>query len=241
MIILGIDTSCKSTGVALSEGARLLGQYQLTTHNMHSCQVFTLIETLLKASNKKMNQVDAIAVTIGPGSFTGLRVGLMTAKTLAHLNKCLLLGISTLEVLSYPWSQDSQTIYPCIDALRGEVYGAGIQWKSGVPHYVIPGSVYKVQEFCDLVNKSKEMEDSFVNICGPVGIKNWDHFSRNIKGLVHLDTIGTEVDPGSLCRYAFEAYTHDRIKSTEVMSLNPVYYRRPEAEIVYDKNHLIVS
>lgn len=100
MKILGIDTSTSAASVALMDDHQLIGEMTLNDKKTHSQKLMLLIEKLLKMTDHTMQDLDAIAVGIGPGSFTGLRIGVTTAKGLAHGTGLPVIEVSSLEALS---------------------------------------------------------------------------------------------------------------------------------------------
>lgn len=129
MKILAVDVSGKSLSVALLEDERLLTEASLNVGYTHSHTLMPALEWTLSQSHCSLQTVDLLAVTVGPGSFTGIRIGLASLKTLAwQLNKPLI-PVSSLEAMAYPWRSAHEWVIPTIDA-RGErlfsaVYSSG--------------------------------------------------------------------------------------------------------------------
>ena len=132
MKILAIDTSCKTAMAVLSENGNVISAMQLHDNKTHSVKLLPAVEYILDAAGVEPAQVEAVAVTNGPGSYTGLRIGVTTAKTFAYTLKIPLVGINTLEVLAAPWNfddcgaecaEDKDTVVcPMIDARNARVY-----------------------------------------------------------------------------------------------------------------------
>lgn len=122
MRILAIDTSTMFGSVALCEDGRLIAEEQLGVDVTHSERLTATIEHLFAVSGWPKDSIDGIAVAIGPGSFTGLRIGLATAKGLALGLKKPIAGVSSLRVLAHKGFLFPETVVPVIDAKRGEVY-----------------------------------------------------------------------------------------------------------------------
>lgn len=122
MKILAIDTATLAGGAALMDEERLIAEYRLDVAVRHSERIMVAIDHLLKESHTKLSDLDAIAVSIGPGSFTGLRVGLATAKGLATGAGRPLVLVPTLAAMAHPFSHSKYLIAPWINARRGEVY-----------------------------------------------------------------------------------------------------------------------
>jgi tRNA threonylcarbamoyladenosine biosynthesis protein TsaB len=127
MLLISIDTSTRGCSVALHQNQQLLGTYELTTERSSSAMLTTLIQNVVKDAGFELMDLEAIAVAKGPGSYTGLRVGVSTAKGLCYALDKPLIAINTLEGMFeqvrnyYP----AGTLFcPMIDARRMEVYAA---------------------------------------------------------------------------------------------------------------------
>lgn len=129
MRILAIETSGSIGGVALCEDDRLLAQYVFPEGARHARSIMPAVDRVVTEAGLDRRDVDAVAVTDGPGSFTGLRVGVTCAKTLAWTLGWQLVGVPTLELLANNVSPDagSATVCPTLDARRDRVYGAVFQ------------------------------------------------------------------------------------------------------------------
>ena len=105
MKILGIDTSSMAASVAVIEDNKLICEYTINTKKTHSQKLMPMIENMLSLSDLNVRELDAIAVCEGPGSFTGLRIGMATAKAIAHVNDIPVIGVNSLEVLAANMNQ----------------------------------------------------------------------------------------------------------------------------------------
>jgi len=124
MKILGIETTTFSGSVALVENGRILGEFFLNVGPRHSENILPLIKELLSGLEIKLEEVEAIAVSRGPGSFTSLRVGVTTAKSLAFSLGVPIVSVSSLEVLAMGFAFTPCVICPVIDARKREVFSA---------------------------------------------------------------------------------------------------------------------
>jgi tRNA threonylcarbamoyladenosine biosynthesis protein TsaB len=123
MKILGIDTSTKAGSLALVEDSKIIWEYNFYLKTTHSEHLLPLIKEMLEQGGVKVEDLSGIAVVSGPGSFTGLRVGVSCARTLAQWLKIPLVGVSSLDALAWPFSfQKEAYICPLIDARKREVY-----------------------------------------------------------------------------------------------------------------------
>lgn len=124
MKILAIETTAIEGSIALMDETRLIAEYRLNVPTRHAERIMISVDHLLKQSQTRLSDLSAIAVSIGPGSFTGLRVGLATAKGLAvGANRPLVL-VPTLEVMAAAFPYAHPLIAPFVDAHKGEVYTA---------------------------------------------------------------------------------------------------------------------
>lgn len=122
MIWLGIDTANTPLSVALVEDGRIICEQTSTFSRTHSIQAMPAIERLLNEAHLRPTDLEAIAVSEGPGSYTGVRIGVTLAKTLAWTLQIPLVGVSSLEVLAANAIPFAGVICPIFDARRGNVY-----------------------------------------------------------------------------------------------------------------------
>jgi tRNA threonylcarbamoyladenosine biosynthesis protein TsaB len=130
MYFLGIDTSTKTCSIAVTKGGSLVTEMTLCNNLSHSRKLLSLIDDTLEKSGTDIRHIDGIAVSTGPGSFTGLRIGIGTVKGLCMAAPKPIIGVSTLEVLSYPVSGHSSLICPLLDARKKEVYTSFFKYKN---------------------------------------------------------------------------------------------------------------
>lgn len=124
MKVLGIDTSTSCGSVGLIDDDWILSEYLLNIPVTHSERLLGTIEHVLKEARLTVGDLDGWAVSLGPGSFTGLRIGVSAVKGLAFATQKPVAGVSTLDVLASQISSTSYLICPMLDARKGEVYAA---------------------------------------------------------------------------------------------------------------------
>ena len=124
MKILALDTATDSCSVAATEDGRVAAELTIRKNQTHSRHLMELVDSVLQIAGFGAADLDGLAVSIGPGSFTGLRIGISTIKGLAHALDKPVVGVSTLEALARQCSQTSFLICPMLDARKGEVYTA---------------------------------------------------------------------------------------------------------------------
>lgn len=141
MNLLAVDTATTSCSVALFRDRELTGEAVFTAGRTHSRHLMSMIGEILTRSDLAVGDIDAIAVTRGPGTFTGLRIGLSTVKGLALAADARVVGVSSLAALAVPLALIAAPVVAMIDARRGEVYHARFQCDGDLPRQVGPVAV----------------------------------------------------------------------------------------------------
>ena len=124
MLILAFETSAKAGSVALYENGKLMAESYQNTGLTHSQTLMVMAEDMLKAAGKTVTDVTSVAVAEGPGSFTGVRIGVAAAKGFAWGGQIPCCGVSTLEAMAVSLGADSGHVCACMDARRNQVYNA---------------------------------------------------------------------------------------------------------------------
>ncbi|MFP4458372.1 MAG: tRNA (adenosine(37)-N6)-threonylcarbamoyltransferase complex dimerization subunit type 1 TsaB [Candidatus Zixiibacteriota bacterium] len=146
-LVLGIDTSCKIGSVSLSEGQRPLGEISLEISARSSEKVMPAVDFLLKQTNRDRRDIGLVALSIGPGSYTGLRVGLSTAKAICYANNIQMVTVNTLHALAERLPLAFFAVAPLIDARASLVYSALYKWGEEK----IPTKARKLDDFIDML------------------------------------------------------------------------------------------
>lgn len=120
MLSLAISTSSKVCSVALLEDDKVIHELNIENEKTHSENLLPLIDELFKSANKKISEIGLISCDIGPGSFTGIRIGIATAKAIAEVNHIPVATCTSLEALSY--NKNSSILCSLIDARNNQVY-----------------------------------------------------------------------------------------------------------------------
>ena len=152
MKILTIDTSSNCSSVALSDGASLLGECILGEDRCNSGRLPEAISGLLSAARLTPDGVDAFAVSLGPGSFTGVRVGIATVKGLALATGKPVVGFSSLAMLAMNLPFSSAQVAPMFDARKSEVYAALYRCGS-LPEALLPDAVLPPERFLAAIDR----------------------------------------------------------------------------------------
>lgn len=131
MFVLAIDTATLASGVALLSEEQVLAEFVLQTARTHSQRLLPSIDFILQEAGIRPSQLDAVVVSAGPGSFTGLRIGMSTAKGFAHALGIPIIGVNTLDFWAENYPCFSGSVVPILDARKGEVYTATYRWVDG--------------------------------------------------------------------------------------------------------------
>lgn len=156
MLILAFETSAKAASVALLEDGRLLGESYQNTGLTHSQTLLVMAEDMLKQCGKTVGDITAVAVAEGPGSFTGVRIGVAAAKGFAWGGELPCYGVSTLEAMAESLGIYQGYLCPCMDARRSQVYNSLF--------YVNRGNIQRLREdraiaLADLAGELKELTE----------------------------------------------------------------------------------
>lgn len=156
MNILAIDTSNRTLAVGIQADGRALGSVMINIKKNHSVTLMPAIERLFEAVRFSPEQIDRIAVSAGPGSYTGLRIAVTTAKTLAWTLGAELVGVSSLETLAANAKGAQQLIVPLFNARRNSVYTAAYRWEKGQLKVVLAERYSGLAEWLQTLKEQKE-------------------------------------------------------------------------------------
>ncbi len=183
MRLLGIDASGKTASAALVENHTVISEITRNLGLTHSETLLPMIDELLRGAKTEISDLDGIAVTAGPGSFTGLRIGGATAQGLALPYALPLYSISTLESLCYQVAELPYVIHPILDARRAEVYTAS--YFRG--KLISEEKAISIQELADEINAGtytfpeSEIPDELLFSAGNSGWIQWEEVRRRQK------------------------------------------------------------
>jgi len=222
MVILGIETATMTGGLALIDEGKLIAEYTLNMKTTHSSRLMPALDWILKDVSLDKNQIDGIAVSIGPGSFTGLRIGLATAKGLALGLNIPLIGVPTLDALAHNVPYSVYQVCPVLDARKKEVYSALFQCENDV---LVRKSTYQVISPADLAN---QIHEKTVMLGDAIDVYR-ELFKEKLRELIVFAP-----DAQRLPRAAVIAEMGlAKLKAGEVLDLassEPFYIRRADAE-----------
>lgn len=153
MLILAFESSAKAASVALCRDGHLVSQYSQCSGLTHSRTLLPMAEDMLKNAELTLRDVDLIAVAHGPGSFTGIRIGVSTVKGLAWAGDIPCVGVSTLEAMAWHGLAAGGVVCPVMDARRSQVYNALFEIRDGRPQRLCPDRPIALAELAEDVKK----------------------------------------------------------------------------------------
>ena len=153
MLILAFESSAKAASVALCRDGHLISQYSQCSGLTHSRTLLPMAEDMLKNAELKLQDVDLIAVAHGPGSFTGIRIGVSTVKGLAWAADKPCVGVSTLEAMAWHGLAAGGVVCPVMDARRSQVYNALFAIRDGRPERLCPDRPIALSELAEDLKK----------------------------------------------------------------------------------------
>lgn len=162
MKILGIDTSTQVASVAVIDENIVIGEFTINTKKTHSQKIMPMVESLLFDLDIDISEIDRIAVANGPGSFTGVRIGVTVAKGLAHANSTEIVTMSTLAGMAFNYVDSDYIVCPLIDARRDQVYSAIYNFENGKANIILEDDLILMDDLIEklqleLKNTSKKL------------------------------------------------------------------------------------
>ena len=222
MLILGIETATEQVSVAIAGHEGVIALFEVARGRRHAEILTPAIEFICARSDIGLDEIGLVAVDVGPGLFTGMRVGLATGKALALALRLPMIGISSLDLLAFPHRRSDRVVVPVIDARKGEVFYAMYRQVPGGLQQVVAPRVGPVDELvADLLARSQEA------LC--VGDGALRYRDRILDGF-HCE-IADDAHPsaGPLVQLAHaRALREDWVSPAHI---RPVYLRQPDAQI----------
>ncbi len=224
MKVLGIDTSTKVATIAIIDEEELIGEYSLSKDMSHSEKLMPMVKEVLENIDLKIGDIDLYTVGLGPGSFTGLRIGAATIKSFAHLFNKPIIGVSTLESLAYNLYLSKATIMPMLDARRDRVYTALYTFQGSDIREIEASQILEIK---DIGEKLKEYENIIVN--GPGSSVYREEIKKALGDKVQFASSGQNISRAvSICELALEKYRKGQ--RDDFFTLTPDYIRPSQAE-----------
>lgn len=222
MLILGIETATEQVGVAIGGHEGVIATFEVARGRRHAEILTPAIEFVCRQADVAIDEIGCVAVDVGPGLFTGMRVGLASAKALALALRIPMIGISSLDLLAFPCRHTDRVVVPVIDARKSEVFWAMYRQVPGGVQQVSAPTVGPVDELvADLLARSQEA------LCVGDGAARYrdellDGYRCEISAPVHPSA-------AALVQLAHaQALREEWVRPDEI---EPVYLRAPDAQI----------
>ena len=226
-MLLAIDTATSQVSVALGRDGRVLGEVRIDGGRRHAEQLAPAIEYLCTELGVDLQQLTGIAVGVGPGLYTGLRVGVTTARTLAQTLEIPVVGISSLDLVAYPWRTTPRRVIAVLDARRKEVFTAR--------YWPVPGGLQRDGNYtvdspaavaAEIVATGAE-----VLLVGDGVLVYPDAFA----GIDRVEIIGpAAAAPSATALVELASARFEREEFTTPDQVMPMYLRNSDAQIAWD-------
>jgi tRNA threonylcarbamoyladenosine biosynthesis protein TsaB len=225
MRIIGLDSATNVASVAIVDENRLLAELTFNTKKNHSQRLMPMLAWMLDEVQLSLDDISGFAVAVGPGSFTGLRIGLATMKGLAHVKDKPILAIPTLDGLAANLEGVQGIICPILNARRNEVYTALYRWNSGHCRRLTDYMALGLEKLARLLEEA----DEEVTFLGD-GVPAYQESLKTLLPHAHYASHGNAICRGAqIARLGLEKLKQGEI--ADYYSLEPLYIRESEAEV----------
>jgi tRNA threonylcarbamoyladenosine biosynthesis protein TsaB len=229
VIVLGIETATAQVGCALGGVEGVFASFHAARGRRHAETLVPAIEFVCDTAQVGLDEIGVVAVDIGPGLFTGLRVGIATAKAMASALRVPVIGLSSLDLLAHQVRHSPRLIVPVIDAKRGEVFSATYRHvQGGIQRLSEP----RVGTAADLANELRAHREDAL-LVGDGALRYADVLAED-SGQVELGQLGTQW-PSAADLVELAQPRALREEFVQPWELEPLYLRKSDAEINWEK------
>lgn len=224
MLILGIDTATAQVSVAVGGHEGVLASTQSVRGRQHAETLVPSIEFVCRQARIELSEISVVAVDLGPGLFTGLRVGVAAAKAMAHALRVPMIGVPSLDLVAFPLRFSSKLVVAAVDARRGELFTAFYRQVPGgiqrlTPHHVVSPD--------DLASELLATAEECV-LVGDGAVRYREVF----EGLHKVEIVEEGLAYPSASSLVMLAHAQAlREQWVKPWDLQPLYLRKPDAEI----------
>jgi tRNA threonylcarbamoyladenosine biosynthesis protein TsaB len=228
VLLLGLDTATPQVSVAIGADGAVLGEVRLGRGRRHAEHLAPAIEYLCRELDVELSRLSGIAVGLGPGLFTGLRVGVTTAKTMAQALRVPIVGVASLDLVAYPLRHANRLLTAVLDARRGEVFHARYR--------PVPGGVQRVTDYevgavgdlaADLVAEGDE-----VLLAGDGALR----YRQELAEVDRSELAGPAFAyPSAAALLELATARMEREDFSAPWDVQPLYLRRSDAEIEWER------
>lgn len=237
MKILGIDTSSSALGIALTDEKILIGEFTQNKALAHSEKLMPLIEMMMNNLDEDIENLDAVVATIGPGSFTGIRIGVATANAFSMALNIPVIGISALRAMAYNFVDSDYVVFATMYAQRNDFYRGAYKIEEGIVTEILSEDAISME---NIVLEIKECIDKGqkVILSGEILEKLDDKEEKEVlikMGVIFAKKNNSLVRASNLCILAEKEMT------TKIEYIQPVYIRKPQAEVQYEQRQKLLE
>ena len=224
MKILAVDTSATSASVCVAQENKIIGEFSINTALTHSQTLIPMIEQLAEKTGVTLENIDAIAVNAGPGSFTGVRIGVAAVKGIAFSRNIPCVSVSTLESMAYNMLDNDCIVCSVMDARCSQVYNSLFRVKDGKVTRLIED---RALSLTDLKLDLQKYNDKII-LVGDGAEITFNYFENSLQN-VFLASVNNRVQKASsIACVAFKKINNgETLNASELM---PVYLRLPQAQ-----------
>ncbi|MDD4570099.1 MAG: tRNA (adenosine(37)-N6)-threonylcarbamoyltransferase complex dimerization subunit type 1 TsaB [Tepidanaerobacteraceae bacterium] len=234
--ILGIDTSSIVSTIAILNEEKLLAEYIVNNKKTHSEKMMGVIDQVFEDSGITVSDIDVVAVAKGPGSFTGIRIGMACAQGIAHALKKPMIGVNTLDGLAYNIMGEGTFLCPMMDAQRQEVYTSLYRWEGGYLKRLWDYQLIKVDR---LLENLLALQERVITLGDGIPLlkKSFRDNPNNkvVENIVWSHPAFSMPRASSIAAVALNEYTLGNIE--DCFSIKPFYIRKSNAEEKWEERH----
>ncbi|SHK33823.1 tRNA threonylcarbamoyl adenosine modification protein YeaZ [Hathewaya proteolytica DSM 3090] len=233
MKILSFDSATECATCALLEDDKLLGEISFNYKKQHSILIMPMIDELLKNTDTSIDDIDGFAISKGPGSFTGLRIGMATFKGLSAGGNKPIIGISTLDAIAFSLAYTPGIICPIMDALRENVYTGVYRFHDDKMITLVDPMIINIKDLMTMLNEFHQ-HTTFLGD-GVYKYKSLIMESFDAKSVNFAPTHLNMVRASSIGELGFMLLKDG--KCDNPLTLHPIYLRKPQAEREYEEKY----
>ena len=237
MKILSIDTASDVCGVSILENNNLIEKFDEITKESHSQKLMPIIENAFKKTNLTIDDIDLIVCDVGPGSFTGIRIGVATVKAFCDSKDIIPIGISSLESLAYSIKNNSKIICSIINAKNDNCYFALYEKsKDNTLQTLIEPEAENIDTTLSIINSYNldTLNNQVISFVGDGSKVYKDKILEVFPNVIIADNKNDILDSYNLGLAGFDKYS----SGEELEELLPLYLKKPQAQIQLEKKDI---
>ncbi len=224
MKILGIDTSATAASVAVVDENKIIGEFSINTALTHSQTLMPMVESLLNNTGVSLSDIDAIAVNAGPGSFTGVRIGVAAVKGMAFSTDIPCISVSTLHSMAYNLLETDCIVCAVMDARCSQVYNALFKVSDGKVTRLIEDRALALQD----LKLDLQKYDEKIMLVGDGAVITYDYLKDEYNNIILASKQNRIQTASSVAVAGYELF--EKGETMTAQELMPVYLRLPQAQ-----------